>query len=119
MQQFLLQAKDSALEKLNALQQKTLRWWLAYKVSLQFQVADVIHSLLNDTAVHTANNKRSTTPRTAALHKIWIDTMIRQHREAACPKRNLHVTWMHSPDYSWEYGVTFDRYLGLVDSGVR
>ena len=101
----------------NALQQQMLRWWLPYRISLQFQVADAIH-LLDSTLPH-AWNRSTITPTVAALNKIWLDTVIRQHNEAASVKPMLQVTWTHNSDQAWEYGLTFYRYLGLVGARVR
>jgi len=54
-----------------------------------------------------------------AINSKWIHSVMQLRRDVAMPKQTLHVTWTQDPFKAWEYGVTFDRYLGLVDAQVR
>jgi len=109
-------------EDQNALQQKILHWWLTYRLSLQFQVADIIVSFINNTSYLSDNyllDKTATEVQGKVVNSKWIHSVLQLRRDVAQPKQTLHVTWTQDPFIDWEYGVTFDRYLGLVDARVR
>jgi len=114
--------EKSSEDKRNALQQKLLHWWLNYRLSLQIQVADIVVSFINNTSNFTVDYQLEKTPadeRWKAVNSKWIRSVVQLRRDVAQPKEPLHVTWTQDPSYAWEYGVTFDRYLGLVDARVR
>jgi len=109
-------------EDQNPLQQKIVHWWLTYRLSLQFTVSDIIASFINNTFSFSANSLLEKSPinkQEKAINSKWIHSVLQLRCDVAQPKQALHVTWTQDPFVAWEYGVTFDRYLGLVDAQLR
>lgn len=114
-------------DELDQLQSYAFEWWRDYRLSLQFRVADVIHSAMGKDKLriaeelsHASSMREEGEDDANVLQKNWISTM-RSVRDTAgsLSKQNLIAVWKVEPSIVWEWAVVHDTFLAYVDANIR
>lgn len=118
-------------DELEQLQSYAFRWWIDYRLSLQFKVADVIHSAINlarlnddDDVEDEPSPDNATLPgyevMKEELQRNWIAAM-RAVKDSASSlsKPNLNVVWNTKLHLTSEWAVIHDTNLAFVDANIK
>jgi len=113
-------------DELDQLQSYAFRWWIDYRLSQQFRVADVIHKAIGLNQSHVPehyghqNYNRTEAEAGLKLQAKWISTM-RAVRDSASSlaKPNMNAVWAVQPRQVWEWAVVHDTNLAFVDANIR